>query len=283
MIIKKHKTSNEYVLTSQNVWVRNPLISFAKPLDLNKFTSERDCKLFLENEAHHRTLGLNEVDFETRRFPNVLIVSDGYEFKEKQKELEKFNENVMVIGVNGSLAKWCYADKNDRYKRTMDWYLANNPYPECKRYLPKHKYFPSCMVAARTNIDFVKDYKGKRYIYSPTPDRLYSGLLNFSGVYIDDYRNPICAAIGVALAFRAKKIMLFCCDDSFEDERPGTVRLENGLWCYPQHLTTFGIIDMLAWWLKKAEISIVDHSLGMKYKEIPYITVDQAIEFFDEE
>jgi hypothetical protein len=283
MIIKKHKTGNEYVLTAQNIWVRNPANHFARSLDINHLVEERDCHLFLENEAHHRSLGLNEVDFETRNNPNVVIVSDGYKFEEEQSQLEKFKDNVIVIGVNGSLAKWKYADKSERYKRAMNWYLANNPYPECKRFLPKHKYYPSCMVAARTNTDFVKDYKGKRYIYSPVRDRLYAGLVNFSGIFIDDYRNPICAAIGAALALKAKKILLFCCDDSFEDERPGSVQLENGLWTYPQHLVTFGIIDALAWWLKKAEISILDHSSGMKYKQIPYIAVDQAIDFFDED
>ena len=103
-----------------------------------------------------------------------------------------------------------------------------------------------------------------------------------SHVFIDDYRNPVCAALGIAYRMNAKKIMLFCCDDSFVDERPAAEKLENGLWAYPQHKISYRIIDGIGYWLKEKEIGIMNHSSGIKYVNIPYISQENLLNYFGE-
>jgi hypothetical protein len=280
MRIKIHKTRNQYILTNSNIWVRNFCLPDVPPLDINHLVSENDCSLFLENEVCHRKKGINELDWGNYKHENVIIVSDGYEFDSKQLILEKFKEKIAVFGTNGSLCKWGYAAKDKRYKRAMTWYVVNNPYAEAKRFLPKHDYFPRCLAAARANADFLKSYKGHKHLYFPIKDRLYSGLSHDSGVYVDDYRNPICASISLAFRAGAKKILLFCCDNSFDKERPGAESLENGLWQYPQQNISNEIMDAMGYWLKNVGIMIANHSSGPNFKNIQYITAEECIDFF---
>jgi hypothetical protein len=105
--------------------------------------------------------------------------------------------------------------------------------------------------------------------------------------HIDDYRNPVCAAIDLAFRFEARRIMLLCCDDSFKDPRDAAEELENGLYTYPQHLRLQDIIDAKAFWLnqyKDRKIKVCDYSAGRKYDNITYINTDeQALEFFTKE
>ena len=212
-----------------------------------------------------------------------MIISDGYDFNKKQQLLEKLNNDIAIIAVNGALKKWKYADKKERYKRRMNWYVVNNPYPECQKFLPQHDFYPNCIMATRTNSDFAKKYKGIIHLYHPTPTNIFKGLQNESGIYIDDYRNPICAAISIAYKMKAEKIMLFCCDDSFADKRPLAEQLENGLWSYPQQQISHRVIDAMAYWLKLNNIVLADHSSCAKYEHVPYIAVEDFVKYFGDE
>lgn len=281
MRIKKHKNKNEYAITANEVWVRNLCKQDVPYFDINNLIDIRDCQLFLSNEIDHKSKGINDIIFPIQK--KVIIISDGYNFNKKQSILEKFKDDIAIIAVNGSLKKWKYAEKKERFKRRMNWYLVNNPYPECQKFLPNHEFYPSCIMATRTSTDFSKKYKGIIHLYHPTPTNVFKGLQNDSKIYIDDYRNPICAAISVAYKMRAEKILLFCCDDSFEDSRPAAEQLENSLWCYPQHQMSHKIIDAMAYWLKINNISIADHSSCSKYKYLPYIAVEELIDYFGDE
>lgn len=278
MRIKRHHDRNEYALTADNIWVRN-LCSEGPHFDINNLIQDKDCQLFLENEVDHRRKSIN--NFSSNTAKDVVIVSDGFGFSEKQHLLENFDSKITVIAVNGALRNWKYSGKTERHKRPLNWYVVNNPYPECKKFLPTHGFFPPCLMAARTDVYFADQYKGRKYLYSSSPTFLFRGLQ--PALYLDDYRNPICAAISLSYLMKARKILLFCCDNSFADERPGADRLENGLWSYPQQQVSNRIIDTMAYWLKTKEITISDYSSGAKYEHVPYIDEERLSNYFGEE
>ena len=75
------------------------------------------------------------------------------------------------------------------------------------------------------------------------------------------------------------------CDDSFDVEKPGAIKLENGLWTYPQHLKSQEIIDAQCFWLKQAGIEVSDYSSGREYTYASYIENEEAFKkfFIDED
>lgn len=276
-VIKKHSNKNQYLLTPQGYWCRD----FTKKVvaqDINNFVGEADMRLFAKNELAIKAMNVANIDREFVRAPNVVIVSDGYKFDERKTLLKKLPRNVVVIGTNRSLVKW-----NPDLR--MDYFVVNNPYEECMSYFPNGNYIPKCIVSCRTYPDFVKRYRALRGVvfkYVPTKDRRYGGI-NDAVYYIDDYRNPICAAISLAYRWGARKLMLFCCDDVFEGERPGSIQIPNGLYMYPQHETAHGFIDASLYWLKRQEfnqVQVVNASHGPEYKDAPYITDEDIKEFF---
>jgi hypothetical protein len=278
-VIKKHKNKNLYYLTDDRMWVRD-FTKISVPRDINNLIPVSDYDVILSNEMKNATLNIASIDAETIYAPNVIIVSDGHKFEEKQLILKDIpQKNVTIIGVNRSLAKWA------RHTR-LDWYLANNPYKECMSYLPSFNYYPRCIVSSRVNPNFVMKYRsrlGVIYRYIPVSDEGFSSHYFQQPLYhVDDYRNPICAAISIAFRWGAQRVLLFCCDDAFEGERPGAVQLENSLWMYPQHRISQGLIDGSLYWLANQEIKvkIANHSSGPEYSNAPYITEDQIVDFF---
>ncbi len=285
MRIKKHSNQNEYLLTEDRIWVRNFCKMNVPKIDINNLISSNDYQLLLENEKVIRKNRIPSIDIEHFFSSNIIIVSDGFDFSKKQKILSKLPSEVTIIGVNRSLAKWQLVGSNcpKELKRNMNYFLVNNPYQECTKYIPtQHKYFPKCVISNRTNIGFTQNYRGNQYTYSPVKDEHYFGLYGDTEYKIDDYRNPICAAIGLAYKFRATKILLFCCDDSFENERPGAIQLENGLWTYPQQLISQRTIDANLHWLPE-QVKTGNHSCGAKMKNATYISEEDVVRFFEEE
>lgn len=282
MKIKNHPNGNEYLFVAPNYWVRN----FAKAapfIDINKFTEAKDHSLLINNQitniSNPKTL---MIDKEPGFVPNIVIVSDGYQFEKKLHILEKLPSNVAIIGVNRTLAKWNVASK-----RIMNFYLINNPYGEATNYLPSsHRYFPNCVASTRTNPDFIKRYKGSTYCYMPVPEVNFNISRNDFAYCIDDYRNPICAAIGLAYRLGVVRLLLFCCDDVFDGYRPAAVELDNKLWMYPQHRTAHDLIDANLYWLKNQPYKrtlIGSHSAGPDYTHASYIQEGEAIDFFTKE
>lgn len=281
MRIKKFK-KNEYVM-ADGVWVRNLCLE-AEPIDINSL-NKKEISLFLENETKNLKISsLHLDDLNQVELDNLIIFSDGYEWQERQLVLGSIsNQFVKTIGVNGSLAKWKMVGEKAEIKRTMTFYLVNNPYPECMSYLPrKHSYYPNLIASTKTNNNFLKQYKTEPFLYKAINDLNYSGIGNDEGyMKLDDYRNPICAALSFAWKKRAKKIVLFCCDDSFKDERPGSVKMKNGLYQYPQQIMCQNIIDKQIFWLKKEGVDIVDCSSGIDYQNAEYIDSDKILSFFE--
>ncbi len=262
MKIKKHQ-SNEYFL-SGNYWIRN-FTQHIKPYDINHITLRSDYKTLFQNELLMKRHNIPEIGTERFRFDECLIVSDGYNFDKYKHRLLNIDGNVCVIGVNRSLAKW---KENDQLlKRQMNFFVVNNPYAECMSQLPTHRYFPKCVVSNRTYPEFAKAYQGTLYRYVPVPEANFK-TDEASYYQIDDYRNPICAAIGLSYRFGVKKLSLFCCDDSFAQERPTAIQLENKLWTYPQHKISHHLIAGNLYWLKKSGVEVINYSSGMNYEGI---------------
>ena len=279
MRTKKYK-NNEYVL-AEDVWVRNPY-GDAEPVDVNDLSND-ELDLFLRNETKNisakdiKTDGMNDEPIE-----NVVICSDGLLWDERQMVLAELpNKKVKVIGVNGSLAGWrMVGDLSDR-KRIMSFYLVNNPYRECSSYLPRrHRYYPNLIASTKTCPEFLANYQERPIFYRATRDINYSGLPRDGCMVLDDYRNPVCAAVSFCVARRVKRLALLCCDEAFGEERPASVRMKNGLYQYPQQIKSQRIIDRQFHWLKAKGVQLADCSSGEEYENATYIKPEELASFF---
>lgn len=282
MRIKKDPlTKNEYIAAS-GMWVRNFTKKHTNPLNTNLMIDRSDYHLLLKNEETNNTQQISPISEEQVYLPKIVIVSDGYDFEKRHRLVASLPKDVGVIAVNGALTNW----KLSGSERPINLYVANNPYKECLSYLPKKgKYFPSCVVSSWTNPQFSKAYQGRLYMYEPTPTR-YFGVERHQSYYIDDYRNPVCAAIGLAYQFGVEKLLLLCCDDSFDEERPAAVQMKNGLWTYPQHFVSHSVIDANLYWLthqEETKVVVGDYSCGPEYQNAVYIANEEGTtSFFDE-
>ncbi len=280
MIIRKHSNKNEYVVTTDGLWVRN-FNTIRIPIDVNKLNKD-DYKSLNTNEFLNSKLGFSDVEDIDLGSRNIIIVSDGYDFTNKCKLLtEKIMKTGAIIGINGALKKWPLISE----KRGMV-YLINNPYPESMSFLPKHIYFPTCIASTRTYPEFMKSYRGEIFTYVPTPEIGFDSSTYAPKFKIDDYRNPVCAALSIAHHMSAQKILLFCCDDAFKEDRPGSIDTGKQTYMYPQHLISQRLIDANLFWLKhkNPNIKIADYSSGGDYVNAEYINSEQGVlEFFEEE
>jgi hypothetical protein len=283
MKIKKYKT-NEYYLTEDGVWIRNFILD-SKPLDINKNISIPAYNLFLKNEFQNLKRKLQF--FEPKSFKKIVIISNGFDFENKQKFLSNLNfKDVAILATNNSLSQWKLVGNNcpTELKRAITYYIVNNPYPECTKFLPtKHNYYPSCVASCRTNSDFLNKYKGSVTLYHPVDNMYYSGVSNTADFSIDDYHNSICAAIGLAYKMNVQKLLLLGCDDSFKEKRSSSIQLENGLWTYPQQIFSQNIIDGNLFWLKNTGIEIANCSSGKNLLNATYIIPEHIEEFFKDE
>ncbi len=276
-IIKKHKNKNHYLLTEQRLWVRDFTRS-SYPIDINNLTHPNEYRFLAGNENAVSVMNIAGIDMEHINAPNVLIVSDGYKFEEKKHLLKNVPRDVVILGTNRSLAKWSS-------ELRMDYFVVNNPHEECMSYFPKGNYTPKCIASCRTFPEFVRRYRQRRgilYKYTPVRESKFGGTVD-AFYYIDDYRNPICAAIGLAYRFGVKKLMLFCCDNSFKGERPGAIQLPNGLYQYPQHNISHSLIEGNLFWLQSQNYTptkVANFSSGLEYKTVPYINDMEVGNFF---
>ncbi len=276
MKIKKTTTKNEYIRAG-GVYVRNFAKKNVAPVCISNMFSESDFKQVVANEEHNRRYP--SITAENLHFKKMVILSDGYDFATQHKLAASFPKDVAILAVNGALKDWMSFKE-----RSLNAYVVNNPYPEATRYLP-NQYFPTCLISPRTNAEFCKKYKGDIYTYCPTPEQRF-GVQHKGEYHVDDYRNPICACIGLAYRFGVEKLMLLCCDDSFEEKRDYAIQLKNRLWTYPQQIQSHEIIDANLYWLTHQEdrkVKVVDLSCGGDYVNASYITNEEALTFFNKE
>lgn len=273
--IKKHTNRNHYLHVGDNLWVRNPGIAGVPYTDINNMISNADYSTMLRNELVNDRMKYPWVDSEKILSEKAVIVSDGFDFNEHHAKLADLPKDINIFAVNGGLIKW------SAKKRMPNFYVINNPYSEAMHYLPKSN-FVKCIASARTNYEFLQKYSGNKYRYYPTCDNHYCGMDSKDCLYrIDDYRNPICGAINLLHRFGVKKLLLAFCDEVFTDERPASVKGENGKHYYPQHIKANNLIDGNLYWLKKNNgCQVAQNTVGPKLKAATYISLEDTVQFF---
>jgi hypothetical protein len=273
MIIKNHPNRNDYCLAKCGYWVRDFTKSATKPCDINDMTPLEDVKLIIENEFKNN-LRKYQIAESNVIHDKIVIIGDGYGFEKSVKLIEELPPDVTIMGVNGSFAKW-------KSERRLNYYVVNNPYQECLYYYPQIiRTWPKCIASTRTNPNFLEIYKGLLYIYSPVNCEVYSGIIKEEyNFLIDDYRNPICAAIGLSYKYGAKKILIMSTVEMYKDERPGTEIVKDGLWIYPQQKLAHDLVDADLYWMKKAKIDVGYTDTEPDYEFATYIKSDEVKRF----
>lgn len=284
MRIKKHPSGNEYVFSGQ-IWVRNFTKPNLVPLLLTHLFQSEDYKQILQNEEMNKNFPM--ISDEKIVFKKALIISDGFDFDKHHKILSGLDKDVGILAINGALKKWTLTKVEPKLRRTINAYVINNPYQEAFKFMPAKNsgYFPVCVASTRTNFEFLRKYLGDVYTYAPTPEVKF-GKESKETYHVDDYRNPICAALDLAYHLGAQKIAMMCCDDSFPEKRDAAIQLKNGLYAYSQQLRSQRIIDAKLYWLthiEDREIKVVDSSSGTEYKNATYISPEDVLKFFKEE
>lgn len=273
MITRNHPSKNEYCLSNSGHWVRNFTLPIIRPVDINDIVPLEDIKLIVENEFKNSLKKYQDIEYRTH--PNIVIIGDGYGFEDSVKIIETLPPDVVVIGVNKAFAKW-------QSQRRLNYYVVNNPYQECLFYYPQIiTSWPTCIASTRTNAHFLEVYQGQLEIYYPTTGEVYSGPYDVPTTTIDDYRNPICAAIGLAYKFKVKKLALMSTLETYEKERPGSYSIKDGLWIYPQQKVALDLIDANLYWMQKAKINVAYTNSGLDYEFATYINLDDLKGFFD--
>ena len=74
MRIKKHSNGNQYLLTEQNMWVRNFDKSHVSYLDINKTITDKDHFIFLENEVQNGLNRMPWIDSEPFYHENIIKI-----------------------------------------------------------------------------------------------------------------------------------------------------------------------------------------------------------------
>lgn len=276
-MIKRDKNNNEFYLTESGLWVRNFTNSFARPIEINNLVQENEISILIENELKNSKKMYQKIETEFFSHEKILICSSGYQFSGKIKILEQLPGDVALIGANNVLNEWSI-------NRKLDYYVVNNPFAECLEFFPPTlKVFPRCIASSRTNSEFLqKYYPSLVYIYTPVPDRNYATWDKKENPFLlDDYRNPICAALNLSFRFKAKKIALFTCDEVFEEKRAGSEKVNERLWTYPAQKVAHSLIDGCLYWLSKAGIQIGCFGEGLLYENARYIDEKDLLEFFN--
>jgi hypothetical protein len=273
MVIRKHSNKNEYLLT-ESLWVRNFTKDAVPLIDINRLNSMEDYRLFHENELENFKKRYTKIDSENISRKKIVIISDGFKFDERHLAVDNLPKDITIIATNGALRKW-------KSKKPVSFYVVNNPFEECTNFLPDVKNVPRCIASTRTNPRFLTAYKGIIHVYSPVSDDKYAGPKFNPQFRIDDYRSPICAAIGLAYRFGVERLLLLCCDDSFEEYRPASVGLNNGLFCYPQHILSQKVIDANLYWLSQTGAEISNYSSGIDLVNAKYIQEGEVENFFE--
>lgn len=276
----KKTHNNQYIKTKNyNFWIRNYTNS-NNYVDINNLVSESDYFLLLRNEFFNNRKKYSWIDSENVYYEKAIIVSDGFDFDKITDVLDSVTakDNTCIIGVNGSLRNWIS-------KRSLTYYVVNNPYENCLSFLPKNnRSLPRCVASNRTNHLFLENYNGARYRYMPVNElRLCfsnNGVENF--YQVDDYRNPVCAAIGLAYRFHVNKILFLCCDDVFESQKPGSMPLDNGMFCYEPQDISMEIIDSYLHWIK-SKIESKYYCRWKKMNNTEYIDISKVLDFIKNE
>lgn len=275
--IKIHKNKNDYFLTDDKIWIRNFAKTNVKPLDINNFYSENEIQLLLSNEIKNSEVQTFDLLSEIKDTKKILIISDGYGFKEANTWLDDLPKDIKIIANYGACRFW-------NSKRLPNYMFVTNPFDDALVYLPE-RIFPVLIASSRTNNNFIKRYANTIIKYYPTPDENYeSPVAHNTSLNIDEYRNSIAASISVAFKMNCEKLCIAYPINAYEKQRPATEKIENtDLFFYPQQKISKNIIDANVFWyrLGKPKANICYTGIKNSLKFANYIEPNMIRKFYE--
>jgi hypothetical protein len=277
IVIKSHKNKNEYFFTDDKIWVRNFAKTNVKPSDINNFYSEEEIQMLLNNEVKNNEIQTLDLMSEIKDFKKVLIISDGYGFKDASTWLDQIPNDVKIIANYGACRFW-------NSKRLPNYMLVTNPFDDALVYLPE-KIFPMLIASSRTNPNFLRRYANTIIKYFPTPDENYESHSSHNNpMRIDEYRNSIAASVSVAFKMNCEKLLIAYPVNAYEKQRPATEKIEeNELYYYPQQKISCNIIDANLFWYKlgKPNANICYSGIKNSLKFANYIETNMIRNFYE--
>jgi hypothetical protein len=275
--IKIHKNKNEYFLTDDKIWIRNFAKSNVKPVDINNFYSESEIQLLLINETKNHEVETFDFTSEIKTCKKILIISDGYGFKDSSQWIDQLPSDVKIITNYGACRFW-------NAKRLPDYMVITNPFDDALVYLPE-RIFPILIASSRTNNNFVKRYANTIIKYYPTPDEKYESPVSHSNpVHIDECRSSIAASINIAFKMNCEKLCIAYPINAYEKQRPATEKIENTeLFCYPQQKISMNVIEGNIFWYKlgKTNANICFTGIKNALKFANYIEPNMIRKFYE--
>ena len=250
------ESRNEYIGVEE-YWIRNFGKPSVSPIDINNLYDDKEIYILIDNELKNSKINMPNLLEENFSFDNVLIINDGFGFDKHADLLSDLTDDWCVICIRNAARYW-------QAVKFPDFLLVQNPFNTCLSQMPDRQ-FPKLIVSRRTNTRFVVGYRNVKYVYDAVCDRKYqSPYAKASKTYIDEYRNPICAAIGCAFNFNAKNIFLAYCSDAYKETRPGSIEISENLFCYPQQVLANKIVNANLFWQKFTNINCNIFYTGVK-------------------
>lgn len=274
--IKVNSDRNEYC-KSNDFWIRNCKKSNVAPLDINEYFSTDEIKLLIENEIKNSKLNIPDIEIENFNWDTVVIVSNGYGFYKEHKEIFdniQISQKRVVLAVNNSLRFW-------ESQKIPQYYLINQINPPTNI-----KYLPILIASKRCNNEYIKKYKNMKYFYTNTPSYMFSSpAVRETTFFIDDYRNPICAAFNVAVHFGAKKIFLAFCSEGYDTYKDGMEKLEEDTYIYSQQILANDIVNKNIFWNKvhNNQLQIFYTGLKKSFSFAKYLEYDDFVSVVNDE
>lgn len=243
LTFKKHKNSNEY-MRSGNYWIRNFYGECLKPKDVNNFYYNVDIKSIINNEMKNSNMRHPYLESELfRKYKKTIIFSDGFGFDENHKLFERISPDTLCISVNQAARFWNAA-------AFPDFLLINNPDEICLTGMPTSR-FPVLIASRKTCNKFLQNYKNLIYIYDSVSDDYYESQVSKSSEFhLDDYRNPICAAISLASKFVRGDIYLAFCSTAYKEKKDGMSKIEDGVFQYEPQTVADQLVDGNLFWYR---------------------------------
>jgi hypothetical protein len=238
-IIKEGVNRNVY-LKCDSFWIRNPNVIGSVPQDINNVYSDNEIKTYIENEIYNSKLNIPNIETETFEWETVIIVSNGFGFKNNHQELlDKFpnSRKSIVISANNTPRFW-------ESKRLPNYYVTNN-----LNDFSNFKFLPILIAGKRSNPLSIVKYRNMKYFYSHTPSYNFNSPSDRNSLlYIDDYRNPICAALSCCNNYRVQNIVLAFCSEGYDVKRDGMEYISDDVYMYPQQKLANKIINSMIFW-----------------------------------
>lgn len=241
LIVKRHSNRNEY-LQAENYWIRNFNAPDVTPKDINNFFDEYEIAQILNNEIQNTKFSLQMISQDMTQLENLIVISDGYGFR-SHNLLKSLRSNVGILVLNHAMRFW----ESPIFPNFM---LINNSTEQAMSCMPLGS-MPQLIASRRTWTPFLRKYENNIYTYDPTPDENYQSVASKdSSSFLDEYRNPVCAAISFANFLKIKNLFLCFCSYAYSENRPGTTKIGENAYQYPQQTLADKLIDANLFWYK---------------------------------